>query len=87
MRSSPNFLVVSRSEEAGGGNVGQVGADSARSPAPLDHTTHQWPRRDDLEFNELNVSLKISYKTLVLAFVLFDVFHKVVNVVFDLDFL
>jgi len=42
-------------------------------------------RRDDVEFNELNVQLKISYKTLVLAFVLFDVFHKGINVLIDTD--
>jgi len=38
-----------------------------------------------VEFNELNISLKISYKTLVLAFVLFDVLHKIVNGIFDLQ--
>lgn len=43
------------------------------------------PRRDDVEFNELNISLKISYKTLLLVFVLFDVLHRTVNVLFDLD--
>jgi len=41
------------------------------------------PRRDDMEFNELDVRLRISYKTLVLIFVLFDVFHKVANVLVD----
>jgi len=40
-------------------------------------------RRDDVEFNELDVRLRISYKTLVLVFVLFDVFHKVANAVYD----
>jgi hypothetical protein len=38
-----------------------------------------------VEFNELNVSLRISYKTLVLAFVLFDVVHKVVDTVVASD--
>jgi len=43
------------------------------------------PRRDDVEFNELNIQLKISYKTLLLAFVLFDVLHKSINVLIDTD--
>jgi len=38
-----------------------------------------------VEFNELNVSLRISYKTLVLVFVLFDVFHKVVDATVNSD--
>jgi hypothetical protein len=42
-----------------------------------------YSRRDDVEFNELNISLKISYKTLLLVFVLFDVFHKIANAVID----
>jgi len=45
------------------------------------------PRRDDVEFNEININLKISYKTLLLVFVLFDVFHKAVNVLIDQDVL
>jgi len=44
------------------------------------------PRRDDVEFNELNIKLKISYKTLLLAFVLFDVLHKSINVLVDTGF-
>jgi len=44
-------------------------------------------RRDDVEFNELSINLRISYKTLLLVFVLFDVLHRTVNAVFDIDFL
>jgi len=43
-------------------------------------------RRDEVEFNELEVRLKVSYKTLLLVFVLFDVFHRVVGEVADTDF-
>jgi len=39
--------------------------------------------RDDVEFNELDIKLRVSYKTLLLAFVLFDVFHRVVNSLSD----
>lgn len=36
-------------------------------------------RRDDVEFNELDVKVRVSYRTLLLVFVLFDVFHKFIN--------
>jgi hypothetical protein len=36
-------------------------------------------RRDGVEFNQLDIRLRVSYKTLLLIFVLFDVFHKIVN--------
>jgi len=85
MRSSPNFLVVSRSERDPEREEDRADPRAGWPNVLAPDTAHRWPRRDDLEFNELNVSLKISYKTLVLAFVLFDVFHKVVNVVFDLN--
>jgi hypothetical protein len=61
-----------------------VGEPSAEK-SPSRFTSSKWPRRDDVEFNELNVSLRISYKTLVLAFVLFDVVHKVVDTVVASD--
>jgi len=44
------------------------------------------PRRDDMEFNELDVRLRVSYKTLLLVFVLFDVFHKVASTLIDSPF-
>jgi len=40
-----------------------------------------------VEFNELEVRLKISYKTLLLVFVLFDVFHRIVGEVADTAFI
>jgi len=71
--------VVSRSEE------GQE--ELAPSPPEGDGGSEaSGPRRDDVEFNELNIQLRISYKTLLLAFVLFDVLHKSINVLVDTDF-
>ncbi|DAD51976.1 TPA_asm: hypothetical protein [ssRNA phage Zoerhiza.1_4] len=83
MRSSPNFLVVSRSEEDHLGLGAPGGAEESAPPKRA--IVPRWPRRDDVEFNELNVSLRISYKTLVLVFVLFDVFHKVVDATVNSD--
>jgi len=40
-------------------------------------------RRDDLDFNELDVRIRVSYKTLLLVFVLLDVFGKVTNALID----
>jgi hypothetical protein len=37
------------------------------------------------EYNELDIRIKISYKTLLLAFVLFDVLRRSVDVVLDSD--
>jgi hypothetical protein len=75
MRSSPSSLVVSRSE---GGDPYPERVDPEKD--------HQYVlrmgkrrHRDDVEFNELDIKIKISYKTLLLVFVLFDVFHKIVN--------
>jgi len=68
---------VSRSDSAG---------ESRDLSSPLEKSDGEgrpnrslWPSRDEVEFNELNISLKISYKTLILVFVLFDVFHKLVD--------
>ncbi|DAD51856.1 TPA_asm: hypothetical protein [ssRNA phage Zoerhiza.4_13] len=36
-------------------------------------------RRDDLEFNELSINLRISYKTVLLVVVVFNVVEKIVN--------
>jgi hypothetical protein len=79
MRSSPSFLVVSRSEEVSQTSV------SAPPEGGTDSRTVM-PRRDEVEFNELNIQLKVSYKTLLLVFVLFDVLHKSINVLVDTHF-
>jgi hypothetical protein len=77
MRSSPKFLVVSRSEDS----------DRPFDPQPPEGGERlEWARpnrRDAVEFNELDIRLKVSYKTVLLVFVLFDVLHKAINVVFD----
>jgi len=86
MRSRPSFLVVSRSEYSGGSYPEDPSPDEQSGGGnPPDRP--RWFRRDNVELNELNVSIKISYKTLVLIFVLFDVFHKVIDVAGDSDLL
>lgn len=85
MRSSPNFLAESRSEGVGEDSDLDRGRGPERAPDLPPRHRSRWLSRDDVEFNELNISLKISYKTLVLAFVLFDVLHKIVNGIFDLQ--
>jgi len=42
-------------------------------------------RRDDVEINELDIKIRISYKTLLLAFVFLDVFHRIFNAAVDSD--
>jgi hypothetical protein len=37
--------------------------------------------RDSAEYNEVTLNIRVSYKTLLLVFVVFDVAHRVVNVV------
>lgn len=44
-------------------------------------------RHDDVEFNELDIRLRVSYKTLLLVFVLFDVAHRIVNSLSDSAFI
>lgn len=39
--------------------------------------------RDDVEFNELDIKIKVSYKTLLLVFVLFDISHRIINSLSD----
>lgn len=65
--------MVSRSEDAS--DSGQQHDDNYA--IKLGRRRH----RDDVEFNELDISLRISYKTLVLCFVLFDISHRIVSTV------
>lgn len=39
-------------------------------------------RRDEIDFNELNISLKISYKTILLVFVAFNVANRLIEYLF-----
>jgi len=71
MRSSPNFLVVSRSEEPPDTKFGvsrKGGFNTKSGVLP-----------DESEYNEVNIRIKISYKTLVFAFVTFDIIRHVVD--------
>jgi hypothetical protein len=74
--------VVSRSEESVPPKSEEAPADQAGYLLKIGRRSH----RDDVEFNELDIKIRISYKTLVLVFVLFDVFHKIVNSLSDSDF-
>jgi len=55
-------------------------SDEDTPKGDLQYSVSSVSRRDDVEFNELNIRLKISYKTLVFAFVLFDVLRKIIDV-------
>jgi hypothetical protein len=80
--------VVNRSDGAGDIDPERGTTDLSDSSDLPDRRSRL--RRDHLEFNELNISVKVSYKTVLLVFVLFDVFHKVISEAFDsslLDFL
>lgn len=73
MRSSPKFLAVSRSE-------GYPERDADRqTDGSNDFATARVTRRDDVEINELDIRLRVSYKTLLLVFVLFDIFKRVAD--------
>jgi len=66
-----------------GPSIPRKGSNPPRGEQPLvgdPPNKGRWERRDDLEFNELDVRLRISYKTVLLVFVLFDVLRKVVDV-------
>jgi len=69
---------VSRSEEDGT-------LDESEELSSSNDESKPRPRRDEVEFNELSIKLKISYKTLVFAFVLFDVLRKSIDVLGDSD--
>lgn len=80
MRFSPSYLVVNRSEESG---------NNSEEPSPegrrFQLSTHS--RRDEPEYNEIDVRIKVSYKTLLLAFVIFDVLRRSIDVVVDSPFI
>jgi len=69
--------VVSRSEGDGGDPVDP----SSEEQGPNLFVIH--PRQDEVEFNELTVRLKISYRTILLAVVIFDVTQRVIRALSD----
>jgi hypothetical protein len=64
------------------GYAGDLG--QGRQASPSKHRRH-WASlvqgRDSAEYNEVTLNIRVSYKTLLLVFVVFDVAHRVVNVV------
>jgi hypothetical protein len=73
MRSSLSFLVVSRSEPLGQESEPDV---SHVSPADLDLEDHDYARRA-----ELDVHIRVSYRTLLVVFLLFDAMRRVIDAI------
>lgn len=71
MPSSPNFLVVSRSEDSSDTKL-------TKSRKAISYTKSDEPH-DEHEYNEVDVHIKISYKTLVFAFVTFDIIRHLID--------
>jgi hypothetical protein len=44
-------------------------------------------RQDGVEFNEISINLRISYKTILLIVVVFDVTHRFVTALADSSFI
>jgi hypothetical protein len=76
MRSSPKFLVVNRSEGA------PEEPDSRLSEDSVLFRTAQGSHRDEPEFNEIHLSLRISYKTILLAFMVFNIGNRLIGALF-----
>jgi hypothetical protein len=73
MRSSPNFLVVNRSEGVG---------DDGKGESPeggLPYTDLLQPRHDEVDISEVDIRLRVSYRTILMVFVAFNVGNRVVN--------
>lgn len=80
MRSSPKLLVVSRSEGNGQSPESHEPEGSERSRISIRS------RRDPDENNEIAIRIRVSYKTLLLVIVIFDVLHRSINLVIDSSF-
>jgi hypothetical protein len=77
MHSSPNYLVVNRSEGAGESINGDEPSEEGDFPF-IALRSH----RDEIDVNELHITLKISYKTVLLVFVAFNVGGRIINAFF-----
>jgi len=76
MLSSPSFLVVSRRE--------LPADDSVRDPVRkswISRNRTPAGRNGDHDYSEVDVHVRISYKTLVFAFITFDVITKVITAI------
>jgi len=69
--------VVSRSE----------GPTKGPFPSSLEGGGGEWSnlrlRRDEIDFNELSIHIKISYKTILIVFTLFNVGDRIINALFN----
>jgi len=75
MRSSSNFLAVSRSE---------LGVDPPEDDHESDHSTGYLPHgRETDDHTGLDIHITVSYKTLLLVFALFSAAQRLFNVVVD----
>ncbi|DAD51359.1 hypothetical protein QIP14_gp3 [ssRNA phage Esthiorhiza.2_41] len=63
MRSSPNFLAVNRREVDG--------------QLPEREVVRR--RRDEISLGDLEITLKVSYKTLALVFLIFNVLSHIID--------
>jgi hypothetical protein len=77
MHSSPNYLVVNRSEGAEVLTNGEEPSEEGHFPF-VTLRSH----RDEIDVNELHITLKISYKTVLLVFVAFNVGGRIINAFF-----
>jgi len=71
MRSSPRFLVASRSGENDGPSEDNSGLEGPKVSPVVHRSEH--PRPDDGA--EVTVHLKVGYKTVLLVVVVFDFIH------------
>jgi hypothetical protein len=68
--------VVSRSEGASDAHDSQLPEESETVVGSLRS------RRDEVAFNELNISVRVSYQTVLLIFVAFNVGNRLINAIF-----
>jgi hypothetical protein len=74
MRSSPNFLVVNRSEDQDDGvDRGHSSPINIRLPG---RSNDDWERG-------LDIHISVSYKTLLIVFALFNVLSRIVTALVD----
>jgi len=74
-------LVVNRRED--GAQPSTEGEDLERDDHLLKIGKRR--RRDDVEVNELDIRIKVSYKTLTMVFVLFSLADRIINSLSERD--
>jgi hypothetical protein len=74
MRSSPNFLVVSRKDLSNEGWVGHESEDSEADPSHVRPSSFQVDENEGLTFY-----LKVDYKVVLIVVVILDLVHFSLN--------